>query len=138
MTSNVDLVRSIYATWERGEFSTAEWAHPEIECVMADGPAPGRWTGPAGMTECWRDVLDAWEDFHAEAEEYRDLDRRHVLVLTSFSARGRASGLEVAPMKSEGAALFHLEAGRVNRVVLFRNRERALVDLYFAPDGNSP
>lgn len=32
MTSpNVELVRSVYAAWERGEFATATWAHAEIE-----------------------------------------------------------------------------------------------------------
>src|SRR5947199_34638 len=83
MTSaNVDLVRSIYAAWERGDFSSPKWAHREIEFVIADGPSPGTWTGLAGMAEGTRDYLGAWEDFRAEVDAYRQLDDERVLVLT--------------------------------------------------------
>ena len=62
---NVEIVRSVIAIWERGDYSSADWAHPDIEFVIADGPAPGHWTGVRGMAEGWRDVLSAWDGFHA-------------------------------------------------------------------------
>src|SRR5258708_39397230 len=94
MASNLDLVRSIYAAWERGDFGSAQWAHSEIEYVMADGPQPGRWTGLAGMAEGMRELLSAWEGYRVEADEYRELDDGRVLVILHAGGRGRTSGLE--------------------------------------------
>jgi hypothetical protein len=41
-SSNVELVRSIFAVWERGPFGSTDWADPNIEYVIADGPRRGR------------------------------------------------------------------------------------------------
>jgi len=52
-------VRSIYADWERGDFSSADWAHPEIEFVIVGGPAPGNWNRVTELARVWRDYLSA-------------------------------------------------------------------------------
>ena len=123
---NVEVVRSIYTMWERGDFTSAEWAHPEIEYVEADGPAPGGSTGLAGMAETFRDWLSTWQEWHVEAEECRELDGERVLVLFHFSARGKTSGLEVGQIWLKGASLFHLRGGQVTKLVQYVDRAKAL------------
>jgi ketosteroid isomerase-like protein len=129
---NVDLVRSICAAWLDGDFSSADWAHPDIEYVIADGPTPGHWTGLAGLAEGWRTWLTAWEDYSVEPEEYRELDDERVFVPVRFRGRGRGSGVEVARMGARGANLFHLRDGRVTRLVTFVHLDRALEALGLA------
>ena len=79
MRRSVALVRSLYADLERGEFgrvfqTASEWAHPEFEWIIADGPTAGSFKGVAGMEESVRAMLDAWEEIRLEVEEYRELD----------------------------------------------------------------
>jgi ketosteroid isomerase-like protein len=137
-SANLDLVRSVCAAWERGDFSRArEWAHPKIEFVIADGPSPGNWTGLDGLAESWRDFLSAWEDVHQNTEEYRELDGQRILVLTRLIARGKTSGLEVGLMRTKQAGLFHVRGGKVTRLIYYLNRERAFADLGLTPETGS-
>jgi ketosteroid isomerase-like protein len=116
-SANLDLVRSIYAAWERDDFSSAKWAHPDIEGVMADGPLPGSWKGLVGMAETARKGLDAWEDVRFMADEYRELDSERVLVLEHRSGRGKTSGVELGRLEAQAAHLFHIRDGKVIRLV---------------------
>ena len=123
---NVELVRSIYALWGRGDFSSAEWAHPEIEFAIADGPGAGSWTGLAAVAEAYRrGWLSAWEEFQVEPDEYRELDDERVLVLSHFWARqdkrigrradGHKIGGAVPRPRGQGDETCHL--GRARRCV---------------------
>jgi ketosteroid isomerase-like protein len=132
MSANLDLVRSIYAAWERGDFSSVEWAHPEIEYVIADGPTPGRWTGRAGLREAFRDVAGAWEELQVEAAKYRDLDDEHVLVLTRLSGRGKRSGMLLEQMRANGADILQFRDREVTKFVLYWDRPHAFSDLGLA------
>jgi ketosteroid isomerase-like protein len=136
VSSNLDLVRSIYADWERGDWSSAGWAHPEIEFVVAGGPAPGSSIGVAGMAKAWGETLSAFRDFRARAEEYHELDDGRVLVLHEWSGRGRTSALSVDRMKAKSATLFHIREGKVTKLIAAWDRDRALAELGLAPEGD--
>jgi ketosteroid isomerase-like protein len=128
MSENLDLVRSIYAAHERGDFSRTDWAHPEIELVVIDGPNPGTWIG--FMPEGWRDWMSAWQDLRIEVEEYRELDGERVLALTRHSGRGKRSGIELSELGGRAAAaVLHIRDSKVTRVVVYWDSSRALADL---------
>ena len=144
MSENLDLVRSLYAEWERaprgltdreladwevGDAGRTDWADPEIQFVFADGPTPGEWTGLAGITDGMRGFLTSWEGWHLIADEYRELDGERVLVLVHYAGRGRESGLDLSLMRTEGANLFHVCGGKVTRLVIYMDRDNALADL---------
>ena len=128
-SANLDLVRSINAAHERGDFSSVDWAHSDIEYVIADGPSPGRSVGAAAMADTFRDNLIGWKDFRTEADEYRELDDERVLVLTRSMAQGKAGGLVVGQMRTKGAVLYHISAGKVTRLVYYWDRERAFAEV---------
>ena len=127
MSANLDLVRSIYADWERGDFSHAEWADPKLEYTIADGPQPGTWIGH--MPEGFRDWTSAWEGYRTEAEEYRELDAERVLVLNRSSGRGKSSGIDLTQFQARGAMVLHIRHGKVTRLVSYTDRDRACADL---------
>jgi ketosteroid isomerase-like protein len=135
---NIDLVRSIYAAWEQGDFSSAEWAHPEIEFVIADGPSPGSWTGLTGMAEGFRDLASTWERYRVSADGYQELDDERVLVLVRVRARGKTSGLDLGQIQAKAAGLFQFREGKVIRYVIYFDRDRALADLGLGPEARSP
>jgi ketosteroid isomerase-like protein len=133
-SAELELVRTIFAAWERGDFGSVAWADPGIEFVMADGPAPGSWTGLEGMAKAGRETLNAWEDARVVVDEYRQLDDERMLVLVRRSGRGKSSGLAVDQLLgTQGAILTHVRAGAVTRLVFYWDRERAFASLGLAP-----
>jgi ketosteroid isomerase-like protein len=129
VSENLDLVRSIYADWERGSFRSADWADPEIEFVIAHGLSPGDTTGVAEMRERFRGWLSLWQDYRIRAEDYRDIDDERVLVVFRFVGTGRGSGIDIAQVRANGAHLFHLHGGRVTKLVNYADATLAFADL---------
>ena len=129
MSENLDLVRSILASWERGEMTStdwATWADPAIEIVVVGGPEPSSHVGLDDATPPIEAFLNLWDDYRVEAESYRELDDERVLVLTWQNARGKTSGVQI---RQQRATLFHIRDGRIIRRVSYWDRESAFADL---------
>jgi len=129
MSENLDLVRSIYADWERGDSSGAAWADPEIEFVGTEGPTPGTFIGAAEMARAWGETLSAFSEFRIVAENCRELGGGRVLAFHDWSGRGKSSGLSVEKMRTKSACIFHIRRGRVTTLRTYWNCDRALADL---------
>jgi ketosteroid isomerase-like protein len=132
-SANVELVRSIYDATARGDFSGASWADREIELELVDGPSPGRWVGLPALAEAFSAILNAWQDFRIEAEEFRELDAQRVLVLDRYSGNAKASGISLAQVQPCGATLFLLRDGKVTKMVVYWERDSGLADLGLGP-----
>src|SRR6476646_12139318 len=126
MSENLDLVRSIYADWERGDFTRDDWAYPASDPVRPESLDGAALKGREASSGGWRDWLDAWSDFRAEAHDYRALDGERVLVLGRMRGVGSLSETTTA---TETANLFHIRDRKVVQLVLYSNRDRALTDL---------
>jgi ketosteroid isomerase-like protein len=133
-SANVELVRSIWAAWQRGDWSSAPWADADIHYEWVGGPSPGVWTGLASMAEAWKDFLNAWEDLRAEVEEFRELDDERVLVLAHFIGHGKTSGLDLGELHTGGASVYQVRNGKVARIVFYFDRQRAFAELGLTPD----
>jgi hypothetical protein len=129
VSENLELVRAIYADWERGDFSSSDWAHPDIENADADGFRGGGTGELAVIRQGVREFLSEWDEFRLVADSLQELDRERVLVLDHRTGRSRTSGLDLGTMRTDGARLFYISDHLVTRIIVYFDRGRALADL---------
>ena len=79
------------------------------------------------MSGAWREALAAFDGLDVKVERIGvPLDSERVLVLMHNTGRGKASGFDLGQLNNRGANLFHIHDGKVTRLVLYFERERAL------------
>jgi ketosteroid isomerase-like protein len=130
MSENLDLVRSIYSYWERGDYTRVDWADPLIEFVYVGGPEPASWRGIAAMDAGWREWLRDWVDFRAKPLDYIVVDDDRILAVVNNTGSGKTSGVGLDE-RSVGN-LFEIRAGKVTRLVVYLDLALARADLGLA------
>ncbi len=131
MSANLDLVRSIYADWERGDYGHTDWAGSEIDYVVLSDLEPHTSTGLSGVAEHMGKILTDLDAVRHEAEEYREIDCERVLVLLQSRARGKKSGV---PVSHACAEVFEVQDCKVTRITFYFDRDRAFTDLGLTPE----
>jgi uncharacterized protein len=123
---DVEILRGLYARWERGDFVTPEAFDPQVEFVRTVGPedagTSGSWRGVDAMWDALVEWLQAWTDMHYSAEKFIPVGDR-VLVLSRETARGKVSGLS---SEQQTADVFVLRGGRIVRWEFYWDRSDAL------------
>jgi ketosteroid isomerase-like protein len=125
MDNAIELTRRLYADWERGDYATTWWVHPEIDWRVSD--ALGRaGRGAASLAAGWGDILATTDNLSASIEGIEEIDEG-VFALTRFRGVGKTSGV---PYDALPAASLHVwKDGLVVKLVMWTNRETALEEL---------
>jgi ketosteroid isomerase-like protein len=89
---DVDVVRSIYARWERGD-PARELLDPDIDWSTPHPDASGI-HGREEVLTFLRGYVGAFRDYRIVLEDVRDLGDHRVEVRFSESGRGKGSGAE--------------------------------------------
>jgi ketosteroid isomerase-like protein len=119
---NVELIRSIYSAWERGDFSSVEWADPEIEFTIP-GPDLKVHRGLEALSDAWGEWLREFDEFSILGREFYDAGDR-VVVDQLFRGTGKRSRIPIADIPA-GAVLTVLD-GKVTRFEGYITLEEAL------------
>ena len=114
---NVEIVRELYDAWAVQEVpGPPDLLDPSIEYVNPPGAVePGVRRGLAAFSRAVEKVLEGWELWQMQPEEFRARGEQ-VAVEVRYRARGRGSGLEVEGRES---ALWTIRDGKVVRYQWF-------------------
>jgi uncharacterized protein len=123
---NVELVKSAFDAWNRGEIEGfTEHMSEDVAWLEVSGRPEGPATERVGrdrLRKGLESLFDAWESYRVEIERMDDLGDRVVVVVREVG-RGRASGVEV---DGRWGYLITVRDGEMVRVEAYREARRAL------------
>jgi ketosteroid isomerase-like protein len=111
-------------TFSEGSDDLFEVLHPEAAWIPITAVLEGTSYRGADEIRAWiEEMKGQWELYETRPQEFHDLGGDRVLILGTWRARGRNSGVE---LDSQPAAwLIESEAGRITRMQTFTDRAKA-------------
>ena len=97
MSENLDLVRSIFAAWERGNFASAiEPLAADIRFSAAQPEGQAMASGRVEMARFMRDFLASWDRYWIKLHDLQELAPGRFLAAATQYGRGKDSGAETS------------------------------------------
>jgi ketosteroid isomerase-like protein len=119
---NAEIVRQLYAGFNRERHGTRELLDPEIEWINPeDAVEPGERHGLGGWDTALGRMQDSFAESRVEVERIAESGERVASAVT-LHVRGRGSGAETEMKQSH---LWTIRDGRAVRFEWFRDPERA-------------
>ena len=119
---NVELIRSLYDGWMRGEMGLEKF-DPDISMVeSAEIPGAASAYGLDSVRRYMESFAKYWDDIRFEAQDYIDCGEQ-VVVTARLVGRGKTSGVDVT---RTWAYVWTVRGGRVLGMVGYADREQAL------------
>jgi len=125
--SDVELLRSLFDDWERGDFGRGVKLYADnMYFTTAEPPDQHEGHGPAGVRRFMERFLPAWEFYAVRVDEIEDLGGGNYHGAGEQLARGKESGTETRAPAHVGA---RIEDGKITRLVFSFTREDAVARL---------
>jgi ketosteroid isomerase-like protein len=121
---NVEVVRKIHDAMQRGVSpASLGLLHPDIEWINPEGAfEPGTRRGLAGFETAIASMVEAFDSWSVEPREFLDAGDR-VVVLATFVARGRTSGIQ---RENEDGYVWTVRDGQAVQFCWFNDPAKAL------------
>ncbi len=125
---NLEIVRRGYEMFAAGDLEgVAALFAADAELaggggLGVTGTVEGTRTGPTGFIRASEEVLEAFDDYTVQAEDFREVGPA-VVVEVLVSGTGRGSGMEI---ETRLAHLWELRDGMVIRGEVYRTTEEAI------------
>jgi ketosteroid isomerase-like protein len=121
---NIELVRRLVDAFnERDAEKFAQVTTDDFEWSTSVMAVEGEiFLGREGIETYFSRMRDAWDEFKAEIDSYRDLGER-VLISGQIEARGRGSG---APVAAPLDILYDFRDGKISRMSSFLDHDEAM------------
>jgi hypothetical protein len=114
--SNVDIIKSLYQAFERGDISSVlDVLDPNVEWIESEGiPYGGTFVGhEAVLNGVFQKIGSEWDNFQAHVDEFLDAGDR-VITLGFDSGTYKATGKS---MRAATASIWTLKNGKVVKFV---------------------